>query len=90
MIVVKLCEALRQAGHMERAVALYQCMLEYNLRSPQAVNILPHADKIDFLEAFWDSGTGRLGEPGATGWEEWVEKKGQIAPVQCLQSSKGQ
>ena len=66
----QLASLLVQAGHGEKSVSIYQCLLELNLFSP----VLPGPgsysleDKLSLLEPVWDSGVARVGEGGARGW----------------------
>lgn len=56
---------MQQAGYTERAVAIWQAVLEYNFFGPEASS---SSDRIASFENFWDSEIPRLGEPGASGW----------------------
>ena len=69
---------LAQAGHMEKAAALYQASLELNLFCPSVLATAATKDKLEFLEAFWDSGVPRVGENGASGFGVWVNSKGDV------------
>ena len=74
-IVALFCLFLRGAGHTEKAVALYQALIEFNLCSPASLSSTDVSlkERVEFLEPFWDSGAARIGEPGARGWKSWVE-----------------
>ena len=74
-IVALYCLFLRGAGHTEKAVALYQALIEFNLCSPASLSSADVSlkERVEFLEPFWDSGAARIGEPGAKGWKSWVE-----------------
>ena len=74
-IVALFCLFLRGAGHTEKAVALYQALIEFNLCSPASLSSadISVKERMEFLEPFWDSGAARIGEPGAKGWRSWVE-----------------
>ena len=74
-IVALFCLFLRGAGHTEKAIALYQALIEFNLCSPASLSLADVSlkERIEFLEPFWDSGAARIGEPGAKGWKSWVE-----------------
>ena len=39
---------------------------------------------MDFLEAFWETPVGRLGESNAQGWNKYVETKGEVPTAQPL------
>ncbi|KAJ1665639.1 hypothetical protein IW140_003105 [Coemansia sp. RSA 1813] len=67
-----LCLFLRDAGYIERAGATYQAVLEwYVLASPEALGST-YGHKLGLFEAFWDSGTRRIGNTGAKGWVSFV------------------
>jgi len=73
-IIALFCIFLRNAGHTEKAVALYQALLEFNLCYPPSLSAdISMREVIAFLEPFWDSGAARIGEVGAVGWKNWVE-----------------
>lgn len=67
---VRACAFEKQGGYLERAVALFQGMLELNFFCPS--HLTEYNTKLKFLEAFWDSEAPRLGEEGATGWARWL------------------
>ena len=64
---------LYQAGHIEKAIAIYQAQIELNCFHPPAVLTLPTAK--DQLAQFWEGGLPRVGEEGAAGWITWVENR---------------
>ena len=67
---------LLQSGHSEKAVAIYQGMLELNLFSPSFPGPgYTVADKLSLLEPIWDSGVARVGEAGARGWGEELQDR---------------
>ena len=76
-IVTLYCLFLRGAGHTEKAIALYQALIEFNLCSPASLSSgdVSLKERVEFLEPFWDSSTARIGEQGAKGWKSWVEHK---------------
>ncbi|KAK0208141.1 NRDE-2, necessary for RNA interference-domain-containing protein [Desarmillaria ectypa] len=71
--------ALRTAGFVERATALFQAQAELTFELPQALYGLPMSSILDAFEEFWESEVSRFGEPGAKGWAHWVSsgKKGE-------------
>ncbi|KAK0464952.1 NRDE-2, necessary for RNA interference-domain-containing protein [Desarmillaria tabescens] len=71
--------ALRAAGFVERATALFQAQAELTFELPQALYGLPMSSILDALEEFWESEVSRFGEPGSKGWAHWVSsgKKGE-------------
>ena len=74
-IVALYCLFLRGVGHTEKAVALYQALIEFNLCAPASLSSadISIKERMEFLEPFWDSGAARIGEPGAKGWRSWVD-----------------
>ncbi|TFK77225.1 hypothetical protein BDN72DRAFT_830394 [Pluteus cervinus] len=64
--------AFQNAGYYERATALYQAQAELALKLPSSLVNAPLQAQLSSLEEFWDSGALRIGDPGATGWGEWV------------------
>lgn len=82
-IVALFCLFLRGVGHTEKAVALYQVLIEFNLCRPASLSStdIPLKERIEFLEPFWDSSVARIGEAGAKGWKSWVEHDKKDFPV---------
>lgn len=60
-----------QCGYFERAVALYQAMIEFNFNYPK--HLEEYNERIKIFEAFWDSESPRIGEENAKGWKYWLE-----------------
>lgn len=81
-IFVSFCSILRSAGHTEKAVSLFQALIELNLFCPEILVNESYTDRLEFLETFWDTPVGRLGENGAQGWAQYVESKGVVPPVE--------
>lgn len=81
--------ALRTAGFVERATALFQAQAELTFELPQALYGLPTSSILDALEEFWESEVSRFGEPGAKGWAQWVSlgKKGETPALVSKQPS---
>lgn len=79
-ITVQLAFVWKQAGYMERSVAIFQALVELNLFAP------PHAKsktvtldaKLALFEAFWDSRAPRFGEENAIGWAEVMARRQQL------------
>lgn len=61
---------LKTSGHMEKAVALLQSVVEFNLFPPDEIKGMGLDEKISFFEPFWDSQSPRIGDVGAAGWRE--------------------
>lgn len=64
-LLLRLTLLLWQAGFTERAIGVWQALLEYNIFRPG--QLLP-PDLMPFFEQFWASEVARIGEEGATGW----------------------
>ncbi|MFT7801827.1 protein NRDE2 homolog isoform X1 [Arapaima gigas] len=82
-IFLQQCHFLRQAGHSEKAVALFQAMLDFTFFKPDSVKEMPTRQQVEFFEPFWDSGEPRVGEKGARGWKAWMhqqERGGWLIP----------
>ncbi|KAL1388655.1 NRDE-2, necessary for RNA interference-domain-containing protein [Phyllosticta capitalensis] len=60
-LLLRLTSMMRDAGYQERAMALWQALLEFQLFRPKGASIQ------DF-EQFWESECPRIGEPGSQGW----------------------
>ncbi|XP_012579936.1 PREDICTED: protein NRDE2 homolog isoform X2 [Condylura cristata] len=69
------CHFLRQAGHAEKAVSLFQAMLDFTFFKPDSVKDLPTQGQVEFFEPFWDSGEPRAGEKGSRGWRAWMHQQ---------------
>ncbi|KAM9093205.1 nuclear exosome regulator NRDE2 isoform 3-T3 [Megaptera novaeangliae] len=69
------CHFLRQAGHSEKAVSLFQAMVDFTFFKPDSVKDLPTKGQVEFFEPFWDSGEPRAGEKGARGWGAWMHQQ---------------
>ncbi|XP_075386898.1 nuclear exosome regulator NRDE2 [Tenrec ecaudatus] len=69
------CHFLRQAGHAEKAVSLFQAMVDFTFFKPDSVKDLPTRGQVEFFEPFWDSGEPRPGEKGARGWRAWMHQQ---------------
>ncbi|XP_014802520.1 PREDICTED: protein NRDE2 homolog [Calidris pugnax] len=81
-IFIQQCHFLRQAGHSEKAVSLFQALIDFTFFKPDSVKDLPTRGQVEFFEPFWDSGEPRIGEKGARGWKAWMhqqEKGGWVA-----------
>ncbi|XP_054828308.1 nuclear exosome regulator NRDE2 isoform X2 [Eublepharis macularius] len=69
------CHFLRQAGHSEKAVSLFQAQMDFTFFKPDNVKDLPTRGQVEFFEPFWDSGEPRIGEKGAKGWKAWMHQQ---------------
>uniref|UniRef100_A0A3B5M2T3 Uncharacterized protein n=1 Tax=Xiphophorus couchianus TaxID=32473 RepID=A0A3B5M2T3_9TELE len=82
-IFTQQCHFLRQSGHCEKAISLFQAMIDFSYFKPDSVKKLSTKQQVDFFETFWDSGEARVGEIGARGWKAWMtqqERGGWIQP----------
>ncbi|XP_028995868.1 nuclear exosome regulator NRDE2 [Betta splendens] len=82
-IFAQQCHFLRQSGHSEKAITLFQAMIDFTFYKPDSVRKLSTKQQVDFFEPFWDSGEARIGELGARGWKAWMvqqERGGWIQP----------
>jgi tetratricopeptide (TPR) repeat protein len=61
-ILLRACLFMKQAGYPEKAFAILQAAVEYNLFAKNTAN------KEDAFVEFWDSEVPRFGEEGARGW----------------------
>ncbi|KIV81721.1 hypothetical protein PV11_03884 [Exophiala sideris] len=86
-LILRLTLSLWDAGYTERAIGMWQAMLEYNLFRPKN---LPAIDLLPALEQFWTSEVARIGEEGAAGWmsntnaEVKENADQQHSPIQAL------
>lgn len=72
-IFSQFCSFLKEAGLMERAVASYQALMEFNLCAPPEFAEDVKSLK-EFFETFWDSSSPRFGEDEALGLSNWMKK----------------
>jgi NRDE-2, necessary for RNA interference len=73
-LVLRATSLIHQSGFTERAIAIWQGLVEVNLFRPSS---LPVEQSIHSLEDFWDSEAPRIGEAGARGWSS-----GSVQPPQ--------
>jgi hypothetical protein len=64
---------MKQSGYQEKAFAIIQAIVEFNLFQPLIFNIKSKLfeDKVKAFSDFWDSEVFRFGEKSATGWHEY-------------------
>ncbi|KAA0711184.1 Protein NRDE2 -like protein [Triplophysa tibetana] len=82
-IFLQQCHFLRQAGHTEKAVCLFQALLDFTFFKPDSVKDLPTRQQVEFFEPFWDSEEPRIGEREARGWKAWMiqqQRGGWVVP----------
>ncbi|CEP11433.1 hypothetical protein [Parasitella parasitica] len=73
-ILLRACLFIKQSGYQEKAFAIIQAAVEFNLYQP--VNFIQASeqkfeDKVNAFAEFWDSEVLRFGEEGALGWHEY-------------------
>lgn len=65
-IILRLTIFMKQSGFGERALAIWQAIMELNLCRPSSI---PSEEALSALEDFWNSENPRFGEPDAKGWD---------------------
>ncbi|KAG8449057.1 hypothetical protein GDO86_015928 [Hymenochirus boettgeri] len=74
-IFLQQCHFLRQAGHTEKVVSLFQALIDFTFYKPDSVKDMSTKEQVDFFEPFWDSGEPRFGEKEAKGWRSWMRQQ---------------
>ncbi|XP_063295561.1 nuclear exosome regulator NRDE2 [Pelobates fuscus] len=74
-VFIQQCHFLRQAGHTEKSVSLFQALIDFTFYKPDTVKNMNTKEQIEFYEPFWDSGEPRFGEKGAKGWCAWMKQQ---------------
>ncbi|XP_059817184.1 nuclear exosome regulator NRDE2 isoform X1 [Hypanus sabinus] len=74
-IFLQQCHFLRQTGHSEKAIALFQALIDFTFFKPESVAGLTTKAQVEFFEPFWDSGEPRFGEVGGRGWKAWMRQQ---------------
>ncbi|XP_072424178.1 nuclear exosome regulator NRDE2 [Chiloscyllium punctatum] len=74
-IFLQQCHFLRQTGHSEKAIALFQALIDFTFFKPDSVAGLITKAQVEFFEPFWDSDEPRFGEGGARGWRVWMRQQ---------------
>ena len=71
---------LERSGFREKAIALFQAMVEMNLYSPEFPGYYSLDDRLAMFGQFWESGVPRFGETGAKGWKAYTtsERNDQV------------
>ncbi|KAI8825246.1 NRDE-2, necessary for RNA interference-domain-containing protein [Fimicolochytrium jonesii] len=78
-LFTRACLLLYQSGFRERAVALYQAIIEFNCFCPPAFRTQTYEQRLGMFESFWESEVPRFGEDGAEGWAANILKTGKPA-----------
>ncbi|KAJ3012516.1 hypothetical protein HKX48_006248 [Thoreauomyces humboldtii] len=82
--LTRACSLLAQSGFIERAVALYQAMIEFNCFCPPAFTTQSYEQRMGMFEGFWDSELPRFGEEGALGWASSLMQDPSSMDFSCL------
>lgn len=72
-IVLQYSSFLKHCGFIERSVAVWQALIEFNLFAPEMLSESSLADCLALFEPFWDSGCPRFGEKSSIGWRNIIE-----------------
>ncbi|XP_074593931.1 nuclear exosome regulator NRDE2-like [Brevipalpus obovatus] len=72
-IVLQYTSFLKHCGFIERSIAIWQALVEFNLFAPETLSESSLADCLTLFEPFWDSGCPRFGEKGSIGWKNVIE-----------------
>ncbi|ORX41457.1 hypothetical protein BCR36DRAFT_588024 [Piromyces finnis] len=65
---VRLCDLLSKSGYYEKAISLYQAMIEITFFCPSILKNQSFKVKIQELEVFWENEYPRFGEEKSKGW----------------------
>ena len=68
LVVIQIWHLWARSGHRERSVALFQALMELNLRAPNFPGYFSGQDKLQSFARFWESSVPRFGEINAPGW----------------------
>uniref|UniRef100_A0A3Q0KR46 Protein NRDE2 homolog n=1 Tax=Schistosoma mansoni TaxID=6183 RepID=A0A3Q0KR46_SCHMA len=82
------CHWLAQAGHSERALAVWQAVIEFNCFRPTEIEQSSFEQRILEMELFWSSGTPRFGQPGSQHWNGWFKTRNKRQDKSQLKESK--
>eukprot|EP01083_Nonionella_stella_P095599 268400_1 len=66
------CSFEKQSGYVERSIAMFQALIEYNCFCPK--KFVRKNSRISFFEVFWESESARIGEPGSLTWRTWHKR----------------
>ncbi|CAH8586183.1 unnamed protein product [Schistosoma turkestanicum] len=82
------CHWLAQAGHSERALAVWQAVIEFNCFRPSEIEQSSFDQRILEMELFWSSGVPRFGQPGSQHWNGWFKARNKRLDKSRLKESK--
>uniref|UniRef100_A0A8C5R346 NRDE-2, necessary for RNA interference, domain containing n=1 Tax=Leptobrachium leishanense TaxID=445787 RepID=A0A8C5R346_9ANUR len=74
-LFIQQCHFLRQTGHTEKSVSMFQALIDFTFYKPDSVRDMSTKEQVQFFEPFWDSGEPRFGENGAKGWSAWMRQQ---------------
>lgn len=63
----------KQLGFIERAIGIYQALIEFSFFSPSIFLRSSYQEKLVSFRAFWNSEKPRFAEKHAKGWASWAE-----------------
>lgn len=81
------CLWLVQSGYTEKALAIWQAVVEFNCFRPAELDSVPLEQSMLEMELFWSSGAPRFGQPGSEHWRGWYRSRGKRT---CDYSSIGE
>ncbi|OAP64139.1 hypothetical protein AYL99_00111 [Fonsecaea erecta] len=81
-ILLRLTLFLWQSGFTERAVGIWQALLEFNYFRPRNT---PSTDLIPSFEQFWASEVARIGEEGSAGWRSNTSSELEVRSDKAFQ-----
>ncbi|KAI8051900.1 NRDE-2, necessary for RNA interference-domain-containing protein [Gilbertella persicaria] len=73
-ILLRACLFVKQSGYQEKAFAILQAAVEFNLFQPRIFEMTGLEQKKRWFTEFWESEVLRFGEKGALGWAEYYRK----------------
>lgn len=76
-VLLRACLFMKQAGYQEKAFAIIQAIVEFNLFAPNRIS----GSKVDAFSEFWDSEVPRFGEEGALGWSAYYQTNQEDEPT---------
>lgn len=74
-IVILYCYFLRHCGHLERGVAIFQALIEFNVCRPEALKEETFNVRREKFKSFWTSREPRVGESGSRGWSAFTMRR---------------
>ncbi|EKG12592.1 protein of unknown function DUF1740 [Macrophomina phaseolina MS6] len=90
-VFLRLTSLMRHAGYHEKAIALWQALLEFQVFRPAYEVNTPSATMLNDFEEFWESECPRLGEPGAKGWRTFYDEGAfPDPPTKTIHRSEGE